>query len=528
MRRPIKKLAKSQMNLGSPLSRRDTANAEVRRVILATTRYAFQRNRSLHLNEDLVKALIPALLSCPLELYTAGKDLLEPILQYPDGFPDVGDPDDQDDLPEDELLDAPEWLRSSESAVVAGAHLHDPTYSHSGSSARANLTCPTDKEVLLADFRAKRHRVAKALRSSDGDDWLCRLLESEQPEDVALLDAMQKQLTRFVERGLQHLAATGFRNIELLSSSLKLEPLECVHLRLLWALVNGDISKDAFAQASQSGLDAAELLHAASLPSDGVAGAADSATSMPSAYRLLRSGVLEIRAYGQPSRHTDFEDLLHTTGIGRTVLATPASDLTSLSKLVFSALPSLPDNADLNWGKLTKTVQEAARMLERAARQGEIGVNILLYGPPGTGKTSCAQWLARQCGLAAFEVGSTSGDLAEQEGKRKDRLRDLLLSQSLLAEAHDSVLVLDEAEDVFPRNPFLFLLGGGDSDGEQGSGSKAWLNKLLETNRRPVVWIFNEIDHVHRAYLRRFTCVLEFPRPSYKLRQRFGRCPEVC
>ncbi|MBU2410525.1 MAG: AAA family ATPase, partial [Gammaproteobacteria bacterium] len=82
-----------------------------------------------------------------------------------------------------------------------------------------------------------------------------------------------------------------------------------------------------------------------------------------------------------------------------------------------------------------------------------------------------------------------------------------------------SVLVLDEAEDIFRSDytsPLQRVMGAQED-------SKAWMNQRLESNRVPVIWISNQIEHIDPAYLRRFTYCLEFPVPPREQRRDIAR-----
>src|SRR5690606_27451652 len=48
--------------------------------------------------------------------------------------------------------------------------------------------------------------------------------------------------------------------------------------------------------------------------------------------------------------------------------------------------------------------------------------------------------------------------------------------------------------------------------------SKAWINRLLEENAVPTIWISNSVSCIDPAYLRRFDLVIEIPVPSRRQR----------
>jgi SpoVK/Ycf46/Vps4 family AAA+-type ATPase len=142
----------------------------------------------------------------------------------------------------------------------------------------------------------------------------------------------------------------------------------------------------------------------------------------------------------------------------------------------------------------------------------ETGVNLLLYGAPGTGKTQFACQLIERVGAHGFSVVDVDAD--GDPANRADRLSSLMLTQ-VFAPGGQSVVVLDEAEDVFQgeyNDPVARMFG----KREEG---KSWMNNLLEGNANPVIWISNRIDNMDPAYVRRFTYCLEFPRTPRGVRK---------
>ena len=83
-----------------------------------------------------------------------------------------------------------------------------------------------------------------------------------------------------------------------------------------------------------------------------------------------------------------------------------------------------------------------------------------------------------------------------------------------------ALILFDEAEDVFD--------GGWTHLREKGSArsQKAWMNRLLETNTAPVIWLSNNVECMDPAFLRRFDVVLEMP--LLRGRQRERMIDEAC
>jgi SpoVK/Ycf46/Vps4 family AAA+-type ATPase len=64
----------------------------------------------------------------------------------------------------------------------------------------------------------------------------------------------------------------------------------------------------------------------------------------------------------------------------------------------------------------------------------------------------------------------------------------------------------DEAEDIFDSNDSLFA--------PRRQDNKAWLNRILESNTIPTIWITNNINSIDNAMVRRFDYSIELPIPN--------------
>ena len=142
------------------------------------------------------------------------------------------------------------------------------------------------------------------------------------------------------------------------------------------------------------------------------------------------------------------------------------------------------------------------------------GVNVFLYGHPGTGKTELARLIARELGRNLFEVAAEDADGQPIHGDF--RLRAFRAAQIFLAQ-QPALLLFDEVEDVFD-----------DADGyslhrSTAQRRKAWINRTLEENPVPTLWLANTIDGLDPAFIRRFDLVFELPIPSRGQRARILR-----
>lgn len=166
-----------------------------------------------------------------------------------------------------------------------------------------------------------------------------------------------------------------------------------------------------------------------------------------------------------------------------------------------------------------EAVELLTGLLDAAVSTRRSGVNVLVYGPPGTGKTELVRTLAGHCGLELYQVSSMDEDGDPLKGDH--RIGACRMAQYLLERRERCLLLFDEAEDVFPSHggPFAGLLG----QSRNASGSKAWMNQLLEENPRPCFWLSNAIDQIDPAFLRRFDYVLELDVPPRAVRERMLR-----
>ncbi len=151
------------------------------------------------------------------------------------------------------------------------------------------------------------------------------------------------------------------------------------------------------------------------------------------------------------------------------------------------------------------------------------GVNVLFHGKPGVGKNEFVQALAKELNVDLYEVS-----YADQDGdpiKGDDRLRAYALCQRLLARSRNAMLLFDEVEDVFGSggNFFSMFFGGDDDEAESNRNGKAWINRTLENNPVPAVWISNRIGQIDKAYLRRFDYNVSFPVPPQSVRVTIAR-----
>jgi transitional endoplasmic reticulum ATPase len=183
---------------------------------------------------------------------------------------------------------------------------------------------------------------------------------------------------------------------------------------------------------------------------------------------------------------------------------------------VRSALLGEPMAHSLDWEDyehLRADRELAANLISRAVGERAKGIHILLYGPPGTGKTEFCKTLSAKLGLKLYGVGQS--DDRGQEPSRDQRLGSFRLSQRLLENQSDAVLLFDEAEDLLR----------GESDGlfdgdRNGYGSRVFMHRLFEETRVPTLWTVNDPSALGPSVLRRMTYAIEMKVPPARVRER--------
>src|SRR5690606_2551430 len=110
-----------------------------------------------------------------------------------------------------------------------------------------------------------------------------------------------------------------------------------------------------------------------------------------------------------------------------------------------------------------------------------------------------------------FEVASEDAEGDPFSGVK--RLRAFSAAQSFFAQRR-SLILFDEVEDVFNDGDHFF---GRKSTAQT---RKAWINRMLEENPVPTLWLSNSISCLDPAFIRRFDMVFELPMPPKKQRER--------
>lgn len=171
--------------------------------------------------------------------------------------------------------------------------------------------------------------------------------------------------------------------------------------------------------------------------------------------------------------------------------------------------PSPPSITADDISHLREITKYISRLICNASKNLIRGTNVLLWGPPGTGKTQLALYLGHSLGLTTFEVPNTGED--DDNITEKNRFSQYQLCQSILENTTKSVLIFDEVEDLLVK--FRHREGL----------TKATLNRALEENSIPAIWICNSVESADQAYLRRFDLIVELGKPSLPVKRNMAK-----
>jgi len=146
--------------------------------------------------------------------------------------------------------------------------------------------------------------------------------------------------------------------------------------------------------------------------------------------------------------------------------------------------------------------------LDASIKSQKKGVNVLFYGLAGTGKTELSKTIANCLHYKLYEISYS--DELEDPVAVDVRMR-YYQSASELLQGKNHILMYDEAEDIFESNDSFFA--------SKKQKDKLWINRMLETNSIPTIWITNDIRSIDNAIVRRFDMTLELPIPPKSIRE---------
>ena len=211
---------------------------------------------------------------------------------------------------------------------------------------------------------------------------------------------------------------------------------------------------------------------------------------------IVTSGLLKV-----DRRNCDLEDKISIMNGLSDIVMEPHKNVDDLVAC-FMRRASPPTLTMDNFPHLSKESELLKKFLGNTVAGNTCGVNVLLHGKPGVGKNEFVQALAQELQLNLYEVSYADSDGDPIKGQA--RLQAYALCQRLLARNQNAMLLFDEIEDVF--------------DCSGNTVGKAWINRTLENNPVPAIWISNRVGQIDRAYLRRFDYSVSFPIPPHNIR----------
>lgn len=165
-----------------------------------------------------------------------------------------------------------------------------------------------------------------------------------------------------------------------------------------------------------------------------------------------------------------------------------------------------------DYDHMKKGVATVRALLDEACTQRRKGVNVFLYGEPGTGKTEMARLIAGLLGVKGFEVSSEDRDGDPIAGQ--SRLQAWRAANAMLRN-RKALLIFDEVEDVFGDGSLF--------EPSTAQKRKGWMNRALETNPVPTIWLSNDVSSLDPAFVRRFDLVMEVRQPTRSQRHKMAK-----
>jgi len=288
------------------------------------------------------------------------------------------------------------------------------------------------------------------------------------------------------------------QNIDRLQTLVKLNQAECSILEFAILLHSESLleqTMDLFAQMSTP-ITCNTLSVLLGLPKK------DVQKALSSSGQLFQTGLVRIDHTASIASLCNKLDLLNN-GFADRMLSSEEDPVLLFMDSFSQAQP--PQLAITDYAHVEPKLSILIPYLYHALATGSKGVNVFIYGPPGTGKSQLARVLAAEVQAELYEVASE--DYGHDPINGEARLRALRAAQTVLTDKR-CLLVFDETEDVFA-----------DGSGILGKKStaqtrKAWINRMLEENPVPCLWLSNSVSQIDPAFIRRFDVVIELTVPG--------------
>lgn len=136
------------------------------------------------------------------------------------------------------------------------------------------------------------------------------------------------------------------------------------------------------------------------------------------------------------------------------------------------------------------------------------GLTMLFAGPPGTGKTMAATVVAGELGLPAYRV-DISQIMSKYIGETEKSLGEIFDA----AEKCSAILFFDETDALFGKRSEIK-----DSHDKYANVETSFLLQRLENFDGIVLMATNLLQNIDEAFIRRISCIVNFPLPDSEQR----------
>lgn len=203
-----------------------------------------------------------------------------------------------------------------------------------------------------------------------------------------------------------------------------------------------------------------------------------------------------------------FMGLLQTTGGQNSLSVSLTSDV--IAAISHRSPQSMKSNylLEMNPSSLkleSFTIPEATRRIIGTLIHSPDRHHILVVGEPGIGKTEFIRCIARSAGKTPLLYRLQSDSTAAIEFRR-------ITAASYLINTKREIFVLDECDHIL--NSRAVFAGNADTV------TKGKINSFLDSSECATIWIVNSADYLDAAVRRRFSYILNYPRPSLRQRAR--------